>query len=96
MLELALTATATTSTKELIIDSLRLDNAFLVEANPDRSNIFYESKLRTSSGEDQLDAVLAPLADELMAKIEMPPTIDLFRLYILFSQYRSCDDTQEI
>ena len=22
--------------------------------------------------------------------------IDLFRLYILFSQYRSCDDTQEI
>ena len=23
-------------------------------------------------------------------------TIDLFRLYILFSQYRSCDDTQEI
>ena len=22
-------------------------------------------------------------------------TIDLFRLYILFSQYRSCDDTQE-
>ena len=24
------------------------------------------------------------------------PWIDLFRLYILFSQYRSCDDTQEI
>ena len=23
-------------------------------------------------------------------------TIDLFHLYILFSQYRSCDDTQEI
>ena len=23
-------------------------------------------------------------------------SIDLFRLYILFSQYRSCDDTQEI
>ena len=22
--------------------------------------------------------------------------IDLFRFYILFSQYRSCDDTQEI
>ena len=64
----ALTATATTSTKELIIDSLRLDNAFLVEANPDRSNIFYESKLRPSSGEDKLDAVLAPLADELMEK----------------------------
>ena len=72
----ALTATATTSTKELIIDSLRLDNAFLVEANPDRSNIFYESKLRPSSGEDKLDAVLAPLADELMEKkIEMPLTI---------------------
>ena len=25
-----------------------------------------------------------------------PRAIDLFRLYILFSQYRSCDDTQEI
>ena len=25
-----------------------------------------------------------------------PNAIDLFRLYILFSQYRSCDDTQEI
>ena len=24
------------------------------------------------------------------------PTIDFFRLYILFSQYRSCDDTREI
>ena len=54
--------------KKYGIDSLRLDNAFLVEANPDRSNIFYESKLRPSSGEDKLDAVLAPLADELMEK----------------------------
>ena len=50
------------------IDSLQPDNAFLVEANPDRSNIFYESKLRPSSGEDKLNAVLAPLADELMEK----------------------------
>ena len=25
-----------------------------------------------------------------------PSQMDLFRLYILFSQYRSCDDTQEI
>ena len=27
---------------------------------------------------------------------DVTATIDLFRLYILFSQYRSCDDTQEI
>ena len=90
----ALTATATTSTKELIIDSLRLDNAFLVEGNPDRSNIFYESKLRPSSGEDKLDAVLAPLADELMEKkIEMPLTIVYGTLatcadaFLFFSQH---------
>ena len=90
----ALTATATTSTKELIIDSLRLDNAFLVEANPDRSNIFYESKLRPSSGDNKLDAVLAPLADELMGKkMEMPLTIVYDTLatcadaFLFFSQH---------
>jgi superfamily II DNA helicase RecQ len=59
---------ATSSTKELILDSLRLENAVVIEANPDRSNIFYESKLRQSSGKDKLDVVLAPLADELMEK----------------------------
>ena len=48
--------------------TLRLGNAFLVEANPERSNIFCKSKLRPSPGEDKLDAVLAPLAHELMAK----------------------------
>ena len=90
----ALTATATTSTKELIIDSLQLDNAFLVEANPDRSNIFYENKLRPSSGEDKLDAVLASLADELMEKKnEMPLTIVYGTLatcadaFLFFSQH---------
>lgn len=94
----ALTATATTSTKELIIDSLRLDNAFLVEANPDRSNIFYESKLRPSSGEEKLNAVLAPLADELKErKIEMPFTIVYGTLatcadaFLFFSQHLGKD-----
>lgn len=71
-----MTATATSSTKELILDSLRLENAVVIEANPDRSNIFYESKLRPSSGEDKLDVILAPLADEVMEKkIDMPLTI---------------------
>ena len=91
---LTATATATTSTKELIIDSLQLDNAFLVEANPDRSNILYENKLRPSSGEDNLDAVLASLADELMEKKnEMPLTIVYGTLatcadaFLFFSQH---------
>ena len=73
---LALTATATKSTKEAILDALKLDNAVVVEANPDRRNIFYESRQRPSSGEDKLDVVLAPLATELREKkVEMPLTI---------------------
>lgn len=44
--------------------------------NPDRKNIFYECKVRPSSGEDKLDAVLSPLANELKEKqIDMPLTI---------------------
>ena len=43
-----------------------------------------------------LDTGFSPLLSfEVSAQLKSPP-IDLFRLYILFSQYRSCDDTQEI
>lgn len=73
---LALTATATKATKSLIIDSLKLCDPVTIIANPDRKNIFYECKVRPSSGEDKLNAVLAPLANELKEKnINMPLTL---------------------
>lgn len=73
---IALTATATKATQSLIIDSLRLNDPIIIMANPDRKNIFYECKVRPSSGEDKLNTVLAPLANELREKkINMPLTI---------------------
>lgn len=74
---MALTATATKSTQEWIKESLHLDEAVVViEANPDRKNIFYEFKIRPSTGDQKLNAVLLPLSNELIEKkINMPLTI---------------------
>ena len=72
----ALTATATRATQAFITDSLKLDEAVVIEVNPDRKNIFYECKVRPSSGEEKVTAVLEPLAKELLEKkISMPLTI---------------------
>ena len=72
----ALTATATRATQAFITDSLKLDEAVVIEVNPDRKNIFYECKVRPSSGEEKVTAVLEPLEKELLEKkISMPLTI---------------------
>lgn len=73
---MALTATATRSTQSLIIDSLNLTDVVKIEVNPDRDNIFYESKKRPSYGDDKLNPILEPLADKLKEmKDAMPLTI---------------------
>ena len=90
----ALTATATRSTQEFIKDSLKLNEAVVIQANPDRENIFYESKVRPSGGEERVTAVLEPLANELLEKkIRMPLTIVYGNLatcsdaFLYFSQF---------
>ena len=90
----ALTATATRATQEFIKDSLKLNEAVVIQANPDRENIFYESKVRPSGGEERVTAVLEPLAKELLEKkIRMPLTIVYGNLatcsdaFLYFSQF---------
>ena len=58
----ALTATATKATQAYISDYLKLDEAVVIEVNPDRENSFNEIKMRPSSGEEKVTAVLEPLS----------------------------------
>ena len=71
----ALTATATKSKKEKIVSSIGLQLPFVVEVNPNRENIFFESKPRPAAKEER-KIILTPYAQELKAKRSaMPLTI---------------------
>jgi hypothetical protein len=73
---LALTATATTQRKKEIASSLGMHNHVIIESNPDRSNIFFESKERSAKGEGKLKAILEPLVNELKEKrLNFPLTL---------------------
>ena len=65
---LALTATATLQKKEEIVQSLGLLDPSSVEINPDRPNIFFAACSRPNQGDTKLEAILGPLADELIEK----------------------------
>ena len=56
---MALTATATKSKREKIIDSIGLQLPFIVEVNPDRENIYFESRSRSAAQEERVK-VLKP------------------------------------
>ena len=72
---MALTATATKSKREKIIDSVGLHHPLIVEVNPDRENIYFESRPRPAAKEERVK-VLKPYLDELKAKRSaMPLTI---------------------
>lgn len=73
---LALTATATTQTKEQIATNLGMHDPVIIETNPDRPNIYYNSKRRADKGEGKLQSILEPLVKELKAKrLEFPLTV---------------------
>ena len=65
---LALTATATSQSKKGIAESLGLMDPLIIEANPDRPNIFFSSFRRPDRGEDKLHPILSPLIEELQVK----------------------------
>jgi len=71
----ALTASATKSKKEKIVSSIGIQLPFVVEVNPNRENIFFESKPRPAAKEERI-TILTPYAQELKAKRSaMPLTI---------------------
>lgn len=71
----ALTTTATKSKKEKIVSSIGIQLPFVVEVNPNRENIFFESKPRPAAKEERI-RILTPYAQELKAKRSaMPLTI---------------------
>lgn len=71
----ALTATATKSKQEKIINSIGLQLPFIVEVNPDRENIYFESRPRPAAREERVN-ILHPYVKELKAKrLLMPLTI---------------------
>ena len=69
---LATTATATLKSQRTICDVLQLNTPKVIAVNPDRGNIFLESKERPASSEDRLHAMLEPLCQK---KIDMPLTL---------------------
>ncbi|CAB4009302.1 Hypothetical predicted protein [Paramuricea clavata] len=73
---LATTATATLKSQKEICDRLQIIDPVVISVNPDRSNIFLESKKRPATGEDKLHPILEPLCKELLEKkINMPLTL---------------------
>jgi superfamily II DNA helicase RecQ len=62
---IALTATATVTMKKDIAESLGLRDPEVISINPDRQNIFFASHQRKASGDDKLDDILRPLAEDL-------------------------------
>ena len=54
ILHLATTATATLKSQRVICDSLQLKQPVVISVNPDRRNIFFESKERPATGENKL------------------------------------------
>jgi superfamily II DNA helicase RecQ len=55
----ALTATATKSKKEKIVNSIGLQVPFVVEVNPERGNIFFESRPQPAAKEERV-MILTP------------------------------------
>jgi hypothetical protein len=73
---LATTATATLKSQKTICDQLQLKDPTVISVNPDRSNIFLQSKERPATGEDKLHPILEPLCRELLEnKLNMPLTL---------------------
>ena len=73
---LALTATATRQKKKEIALSLGMHNHVLIESNPDRPNIFFESKKQSDQGKSRIQSILEPLINELKTKwLDFPLTI---------------------
>ena len=83
---MALTATATSETKSIIIESLQLKNVEVIEVSPDRENIFYDVKTRQSHGDDKLDLILKPVANMLKdLKLGM-------ELTVIYGTLQTCAD----
>lgn len=67
---LALKATATLKKKEEIVQSLGLLDPMFVEINPDRPNLFFAACTRPNQGNTKLEAVLSPIVDQLIKKMQ--------------------------
>lgn len=65
---LGLTATATVERKKEIAFNLGMHDPVVIEFNPNRPNIFFESRQQLEKGEDKLKAILELLANERLAK----------------------------
>ena len=73
---LALTATATPQRKKEIASSLEMHNHVIIESNPDRPNIFFETRKRSDKGEGKLQIILELLINELKEKrLNFPLTV---------------------
>ena len=83
---MALTGTATSETKSIIIGSLQLKDVGVIEVSPDRENIFYDVKTRQSHGDDKLDPILKPVANMLKGlKLGM-------ELTVIYGTLQTCAD----
>jgi superfamily II DNA helicase RecQ len=83
---LGLTATDTIKARSQIVQSLGLIQPIVIETNPDRSNIYFQSSRRPDRGDDKLANILDPLINELGKKrLDCPVTLDFGNLETISS-----------
>ena len=75
-----LTATATKEARLSIAHSLGMINPVIIEVSSDRRNIYFSSSRRPNSGEDKLEGILGPLAEELLSKRSEFPLRHIWKL----------------
>ena len=71
----ALTATATEKTRNMITNSLGMVNPVIIAVNPDRKNIFYTAARRQPTGDDKIEALLLPYITKLKELREKMPLL---------------------
>ena len=82
----ALTATATEKTRNVITNSLGMVNPVIISVNPDRKNIFYTAARRQPTGDDKIEALLLPYITKLKELREKMP------LTVFYSNLEICGE----
>ena len=74
---MALTATATTVTRQKIVRALCMKRCYSIMTNPQKENVFYAIEVKTD-----LQEAFAPIGEELIMKRKAAPRMIIFcRMY---------------
>ncbi len=91
-----LTATATLATQKDICWTLGLIDPIIISVNPDRPNIYFESRRIKESGDARLELILSPLVSQLkLQRLDFPLTLIYGNLKIISDCYEYFSNNME-